>query len=89
MGLARSPEVTVEHVDDRAVILDGAGAELITLNPVGTIVWAALDGRRDAVQLADVVLAQLSTPVDPARVVADVEGFLAELVAAGLAVDAG
>ena len=34
--MRRSPEVTFEVLDGRAVILDETGQEVVTLNPVGT-----------------------------------------------------
>jgi hypothetical protein len=69
----------------RAVLLDAAGSELITLNPVGTLVWNALDGERDATAVAidlhhrfgEVALDELTT---------DVGAFLAELAELGLVV---
>jgi hypothetical protein len=79
----RSPDVVYEVVDGKAVLVDPDGVELITLNPVGTLVWEQLDGHRDAATLAadligrfdGVTLAQLET---------DVAAFLAEIDAAGL-----
>ncbi len=40
----RSPNVTYETIDGRAVLVDVAGTELITLNPVGTLVWNVPSG---------------------------------------------
>ena len=37
----RSDEVVFEVSAGRAVLLDRTGKELITLNPVGTLVWQA------------------------------------------------
>ena len=50
--LQRSADVVFDVVVDRAILLDGAGTELITLNAVGTVVWHELDGRRGADDLA-------------------------------------
>jgi hypothetical protein len=40
----RSPNVTYETIDGRAVLVEVAGTELITLNPVGILVWNAPSG---------------------------------------------
>ena len=70
-------------VEDRAVLVDPAGQELITLNSVGTLVWDALDGRRGVPELCRVVSDQYpSTPA--AQVEADVRSFLDELSGLGL-----
>ncbi len=74
----RSDLVVFEVTDGRAVLLDASGTELITLNPVGTIVWNALDGTRDVDALAR-VLASEFPDVDPAQLVDDVRRFLDEL----------
>ena len=48
MAPKRAQETTYEVVDDQAVIVDAARAELVTLNPVATAVWERLDGVLDA-----------------------------------------
>ena len=86
-ALQRSDDVVFDTAGDRAVLLDPGGQELITLNPVGTIVWRELDGRRDAAALADDLLPRFTgVGVDELR--EDIAVFLAELVQLGLAVDA-
>ena len=87
MGLRRSPEVTFEVVDGRAILLDGKGSELITLNPVGTLVWNALDGERDAAGLAEHLLPTLEG-VTRDQLEADVGTFLDEMSKEGLVVEA-
>jgi hypothetical protein len=67
------------------VLLDAAGTELITLNPVGTLVWEALDGERDPSGLAADLHARF-TDVALDELVADIDAFLAELAALGLVV---
>ena len=39
--------VLAEDLDGKAAIVDPEGAELITLNLVGSLVWSLLDGHRD------------------------------------------
>ena len=81
----RSADVVFEVLDDRAVLLDTTGTELITLNPVGTLVWQLLDEPRAADDLAAEL--QASFPNVPAeRLHEDAERFLAELAAADLVV---
>ena len=85
MMFRRADNVVKEVVDDRAFLLDDRGVEMIVLNPVGTLVWDALDKPRDATAIAtslvdrfvDVTLEQLEQ---------DVEAFLEELREAGLVV---
>lgn len=60
MPWRRADNVLFEMVDDRAVLIDADGRELITLNRVGTLVWNALDGRRDAATLAADLVRQLN-----------------------------
>lgn len=71
----------------RAVLLDASGTELITLNPVGSLVWNELDGRRDADELA-ASLHEKFAGVELTELRADVAAFLDELVELGLVVDA-
>jgi hypothetical protein len=86
MGFRRAPEVTYETIEGRAVLVDGAGAELITLNPVGTLVWNALDGERDASALAGDLVGEF-TGVTRAQLEADIVDFLSELAASRLVTD--
>ncbi len=53
MHYRRADGMTWDLADDRAVILDAQGATLITLNPVGTLLWEALDRARSTDELAD------------------------------------
>ncbi len=84
MGAVRRAEsVTYDVVDGRAILVDPLGAELLTLNPVGTMVWEALDGRREVEDLAGHLTDRLDD-VDPDRARADVSRFIAELEKLGL-----
>jgi hypothetical protein len=83
MAWKRSSGVVYEVVDGQAVLVDAEGAELITLNPVGTLVWQELDGRRDAARLAaDLVDRFEGVTIDDFE--RDVTAFLGELEAASL-----
>ena len=72
---------------DRAVLLDASGTELITLNPVGSLVWNELDGVRGPAELA-AALHDRFTGVSLDELRADIAEFLDELATLGLAVDA-
>jgi hypothetical protein len=75
--------VVYEVVDGQAVLVDPAGAELITLNRVGTLVWQELDGRRDTEELVAVLVETFDdAPAD--EIARDVVAFLAELEAGAL-----
>jgi hypothetical protein len=87
-GLRRASEVYFEVVEDKAVIVDPAGTELLTLNHVGTIVWQALDGERDESSITD-ELATRFPDVPRATLEADVRRFLAELEGVNLVDRAG
>jgi hypothetical protein len=83
MRLRRAPDVTFEVVDGRAILIDGAGTELITLNPVGTMVWKALDGASDPAALASRLVPELEgVTIDVLE--EDIRAFLDELADLGL-----
>jgi len=79
----RNANVVFDTVDDKAVLVDPSGKELITLNRVGTLVWQLLDGSRDLAELSRAVAADFPT-VAADRVAGDVEAFVAELTRLGL-----
>jgi len=82
--MRRADHVIWEVTGSRAVLLDPDGSELITLNPVGTIIWDAIDGRPpDAI--TDVVHPQVEG-VTREQLAADVRVFLAELAELGVIV---
>jgi hypothetical protein len=86
-ALQRSADVVFDMAGDRAVLLDASGAELITLNPVGSMVWNELDGERGPAELA-AALHDRFAGVNLDELRADIAEFLDELAALGLAVDA-
>lgn len=83
MRLRRAPDVTFEVVDGRAILIDAAGQELITLNPVGTLVWNALDGQSDPASLAGRLVPEFEG-VTTDVLEADIRAFLDELATLGL-----
>jgi hypothetical protein len=85
MMFRRADNVVKEVVDDRAFLLDDRGQEMIVLNPVGTMVWDALDEERDAAAIAASLVDQFAD-VSLEELERDVESFLEELREAGLVV---
>jgi hypothetical protein len=83
MAWQRSPNVVYEVVDGQAVLVDPDGVELITLNPVGTVVWEALDGEREASELAADLVDRFDG-VSRSQLEVDIAEFLTEVDAVGL-----
>ena len=83
----RDPCVVSDVVDGKAVLVDPAGREIITLNALGTLVWGVLDGIRDLPEVCRVV-GERYPSVSPERISVDVEAFLAELSRLGLLTEA-
>lgn len=79
----RADGVVFERSGDRVVLLDRAGTTLVTLNPVGSLIWQELDGRREAAELAAALVDRL-TGVTEEQLAGDIDEFLAELGAEGL-----
>ena len=88
MAWQRSAQVVYEVVDGEGLLIDPAGVELITLNPVGALVWQTLDGCLDAAGLADTLLSSFEG-VTRGELERDIEAFLGELQEAGLVSEAG
>ena len=74
-----------EVIGDKAALVNPEGTELLTLNPVGTIVWEALPEARGVDDLVARVRA-VCGDVPAGRVAADVSSFLVELQRLGLVV---
>jgi len=84
MQFARIDGVISERSGERVVVLDGEGAALITLSPVGAIVWELLpcDAERAVEALGE------QFPDVPRAVLRDdVRAFLDELVANSLIIE--
>jgi hypothetical protein len=75
----------VEVLGGRSVILGPAGNELVTLNPVGSVVWESLatSANSDLASIVECVLAKTDAR-DRATVERDVQAFLDHLVSLGL-----
>lgn len=73
----------VREVGPGLVIMDPAGTATHSLDEIGAFLWRRLDGRHSLEQVVDELVAEYE--VEPARATADVQDFLAQLMAAGLA----
>jgi Coenzyme PQQ synthesis protein D (PqqD) len=82
----RADDMTWDTADERAVILDPHGATMITLNPVGTLLWLELDTPRDVDGLT-AALCERFPEVAPDQLREDVEDFVGSLRDEGLLVD--
>ncbi len=76
--VSQSDGVVFEVVDGRAVLVDPTGSELITLNPVASMIWQALEDPTDAGAIADRLLPEFED-VTRDQLHADVVDFLKEL----------
>jgi hypothetical protein len=85
MIMRRADGIVMQAVDERAFLLDGRGTEMIVLNPVGTMVWDALDGASDADAIAESLVSRFED-VSLTQLQGDVREFLDELAEAGLVV---
>jgi len=85
MRISRALDVVSEMAGDRAILLDSTGAELITLNPVGSLIWNAIEGEASAADLAT-MLAGHFPQVSESELRADVDEFIEQLRTAGLVV---
>jgi hypothetical protein len=81
--ISQSESVVFEVVDGKAVLVDPTGAELITLNPVATLIWEALATPTDADGIADRLLSEFED-VTRDQLHADVVEFLGELESLGV-----
>ncbi|MBM4130416.1 PqqD family protein, partial [bacterium] len=73
-------ECPVREVGPGLVIMDPAGTATHSLDEVGTFLWRRLDGRHSLGQVIEALVAEYD--VEPARAAADVQDFLAQLLAA-------
>ena len=78
---ARIDGVISERSGDRVVVLDAQGAAIITLSPVGSLIWDSLPCSEDD---AVVSLAARFPDVAESVLRTDVDAFLAELLANSL-----
>jgi len=70
-------DIAWRSVDGEAVLVDPVARELRVLNPVGTVVWAALETPRTLDELVKEITAAFDVGPEKAR--ADLDAFLAAL----------
>ena len=78
MPAKRRDGVNYEASGEGVVILNADGTTLTTLNPIGSVIWRALDGHRDAAALATDLVDEL-VGVTLEQLTADIESFIASL----------
>ncbi len=83
MRFQRSPDVTYDVVDGHAVLIDPGAVQMLTLNPVGTLVWQHLDDDKTCEELTKALL-PLLTGVSAEQLELDISSFLRTLADAGL-----
>lgn len=81
MAIARADGVLEDTVDGKAVLIGPAGTQIVELNALGSVVWRAIDGHRDVVDLAQVVQSKLADPAEVQldQIEADIRSLLSEL----------
>jgi coenzyme PQQ synthesis protein D (PqqD) len=77
-GPQRTEDAQYEVVEGKAIIIDPAGTEVVTLNELGTLVWQSLDGGHEVGTLAD-ELAGRFPGVSRQQLEDDVRAFLSDL----------
>jgi hypothetical protein len=85
MQFRRASGVTFEELDGHAVLLDGSAVRMLTLNPVGTLVWQFLDDDRTCAELTTLLLPKVRG-VTAEQLEIDVASFLTELADAGVVI---
>jgi len=75
-------EYCIRELDRETIILTLEGDEVHALDEVGTFIWKAIDSRRDADSILEMILTEYEVSRESAA--RDLEFFLGELVARGL-----
>jgi len=83
--VARLRDVQSHDVDDSGelIVHDASGKQLLVLNETGAAIFELLDGERDVSQIAALLADTLEVKPEPVR--ADVERFVRDLAARGIA----
>ena len=85
MQFRRAAGVIHEELDGHAVLLDPTALSMLTLNPVGTLVWQLLDDDPTCAELTTRLLPMVRG-VTAEQLELDVASFLDELVNAGVVI---
>jgi hypothetical protein len=81
--MRQAPGVLTEMAGERAILLDADSKELITLNPVGSVIWGLLHSDRTLDELLALV-AETFPDAALTDLAQDVPAFIEELDEAGL-----
>jgi len=83
MPYRRAEGAVYEVVEEKAMLVDLAGKEIITLNKVGTLIWDALPEYAEPGAMAAHLVGNFQG-VSEGELENDIRGFLDELVGLGL-----
>jgi len=78
----QAPGVISQIIDDEAVLVSPDEAMVRVLNPVGSRIWALVDGRRTAADLLAILSAEYQ--VAPAQLETDLTAFCDDLASRGV-----
>jgi hypothetical protein len=81
--IARSPDIAARLLDDEMIVMSTRDSTLFTLNPVGTAIWQAADGRTP---LSEIVEGSVCAAFEVEAGIAyqDAQGFVEELAKHGI-----
>lgn len=82
--IQRSPEALAASIDQETIVLDVASLKYLSLNPVATEIWQALEHPTTVADLCARLHASFDAPVEIIQ--ADVLAFLERMEAKGLLV---
>ena len=85
MQFRRASGVIHEQLDGHAVLLDPDAVRMLTLNPVGTLVWELLGDGHTCTELTTLLLPKVRG-VSAEQLELDVRTFLEELIEAGVVI---
>jgi hypothetical protein len=80
--IARASAIAARVLDGEMMIMSAKDSTLFTLNPVGTVIWQAADGKTSLDEIANRICAQYD--VGPAEAMTDIETFVNELAGHGI-----
>jgi coenzyme PQQ synthesis protein D (PqqD) len=87
MKIARNPNIVFEMFDDQAVIVGDSDEELLTLNPVATLIWTNIE-EPTPIDALESKLFDLFEGVTREQWSTDLKVFVDQLVSEGLVVEA-
>ena len=80
--IARATAIAARVLDGEMMIMSARDSTLFTLNPIGTVIWQAADGKTSLDEIATKLCAEFE--VEPAEALKDVESFVDELAGHGI-----